>query len=71
MSNLYTIVHFTKSFHIYYLIYPTYQHWDLGKGRDCYYYFDHHWISRAKQDARYKAGTRYGYAGRIKINRHG
>lgn len=54
MSNFYGIVHFTKSFHIYYLISLVHQHWDLGKGRH-YYYFDQYWIPRAKQSARHKA----------------
>lgn len=52
MSNFYRIVQFTKSFLIYHLISLMHQHCDLGKGGHCYY-FGHHWISRAKQDARY------------------
>lgn len=56
MSNVYGIVHFIKNFHIYYLISLMYQHCDLGKGG--HYYFDHHWISRATQDARHKANTK-------------
>lgn len=57
MTNFYGIVHFTKSFHIYYLISLIHQRCDLGTGRH-YYYFGQHWISRAKQNAKDKAGTK-------------
>lgn len=54
MSNIYRIVRFTKSFRIYPLIslISFLISCDLGKGGH-YYYFGHHWLSRAKQDARY------------------
>lgn len=51
MSNFYRIVHFTKSFHIYYLISLIHQHSKLDKG-SIFITLSLNLLSRAKQNAR-------------------